>query len=141
MSFIIIVFLLVIGLPFFGVGLYEAYGVIKMETEFKTVQGTVVGNDYFSFVSEGAAYRPIVEFKTVSGENVRFTDEIGSFPADYQVKENVQVLYDPNKPDNAHIKTWKRLWLGSTIFMLIGCLPLAVFLIIRSILRRKGHSF
>jgi hypothetical protein len=136
---IFLIIALLIGLPFFAIGVSESYKVIEMEKEYIATEGKVIGNDYHAFAESGAAYRPIVEFQTKTGEKIQFTDAIGSFPADYQENETVQVLYKSDRPDTAQIKSWKRLWLAPTIFLIVGALPFLVALVISRIINKKGN--
>jgi hypothetical protein len=97
-----------------------------MLNTFVSTRGTVVANDYRAFVSGGASYVAIVEFQTKEGKRVRFTDGIGTFPPEFQVGSQVDVLYDPNDTAKARINSWTRLWLAPTIFITVGTLPVLI---------------
>jgi hypothetical protein len=76
--------------------------------------------------TESGAYYPVVEFEA-AGNRVRFQDGVGSLPPDYAVGEAVEVLYELADPREARIRSWKRLWLAPTIFIVVGALPAGVF--------------
>jgi hypothetical protein len=115
-----------IGGPFLAVGVYEAVWTRAMLKACISTQGTVVGNTWRAFAEGGAAWCPVVEFKTADGTAVTFTDPIGSFPPDYAVGDTVRVLYDPADAEKARIATWKRLWLAPTIIIVVGAIPLLI---------------
>jgi hypothetical protein len=132
---LIALLLLVVGLPFVCLGLYEVFEVQQMLSDFARVQGTVVDNTYITTNDGGAesgAYYPVAEFTPLDGSPVRFTDGIGSLPPDYAVGAQVPVLYDPADVRSARIHSWKRLWFAPTLFIAIGLLPSAVFLVVQA---------
>jgi hypothetical protein len=58
--------------------------------------------------SSGDVYNPIVEFRAQDGMEYSFRHTIGSNPASYSVGEEVEVLYDPAKPeDSATINSFR----------------------------------
>jgi hypothetical protein len=123
-------------LPFFAVGAFETYSTARELQSNARVVGTVTGNVYSTTNNDGVvsgAYHPAVEFTDLSGAKARFTDRIGSLPADYELGMSVEVIFEPDKPQNARIYSWKRFWLAPTIFVLVGVLP---FLIAALIMRR-----
>lgn len=129
MRSIILIFLAVCCLPFFGVGLYEAYKSNSEISGFVHTEGTVVGNSYVNRYEDGnvsGAYQPEVEFTLPTGEKKRFTDGIGSLPPDYETGEKVEVIYNPNDPRDAHINSWKRIWFAPVLFMAIGLVPFTI---------------
>jgi hypothetical protein len=113
-------------------------GAINRSTE---VLGTVVGNSYSTTNdggTESGAYYPVVEFTGSDGQTVRFTDGAGSLPPDYQIGARVPVLYDPESNPPARIRSWKRLWFVPVLLVVIGLLPLAVFLAWQAIALRPA---
>jgi len=130
---------LVIGVPFLLIGLSEAYESLQLERSWIFTRGTVVNNYWQAFAQGGAAYVPVVDFETLDGQTVRFTDGIGSMPPDYEVGAEVQVLYDPHDVHHARVVSWKRLWLAPTLITAVGLLPIliAVVLILVVALRAR----
>lgn len=71
--------------------------------------------------SEGSStWKPVVRFETASGRGVSFADSVSSKPAAYDVGEAVTVLYLPEEPEEAHIKGFSSLWLGTAILGGLG---------------------
>lgn len=71
---------------------------------------------------DGIQYRPVVSFSTPSGENIVFRARTSSYPAAYRVGEKVEVLYNPNEPDKARIKSFSSLWAATVGLGLTGTL-------------------
>lgn len=121
------------SLPFFLVGLYDAYHNIHEISIFIQTEGTVVENSFVTIVEDGngvGSYLPQVEFALPDGNKIRFTDKVGSLPPDYEIGETVQIIYQPENPANACINSWKRIWLAPVILMSVGILPLIICFVI-----------
>ena len=120
-------------LPFLGVGLYEVYeSKRELDASLRSV-GRVTGNSYSQINIDGnlsGAYHPVVEFTDARGDKIRFTDGIGSLPADYEIGAAVEVVYNQETPDKARIYSWKRFWLAPTIFIVVGLLPVIIGIIV-----------
>ena len=71
-------------------------------------------------------YFPVVEFKTPSGETVRFESDFGSRPAGYRVGQSVQILYDASNPQKAEIQSWLSRWLTVIILGFMGSIALCI---------------
>jgi uncharacterized protein DUF3592 len=126
----IVLILAIVGLPFFCVGIYEAFQNERQLANFVLTDGTVVDNHYstvYDGTNETGAYQPVVEFFTADNNKIRFTDGAGSLPPDYETGEHVKVLYNPEKPKEARINSWKRMWLVPTLFCVISSLPVLTF--------------
>ena len=120
-------------LPFLGIGLYETFENVSELRGFGRAAGTVVGNTYSQTNIDGnlaGAYQPVVEFIAPGGEKIRFTDGVGSLPADYEIGAPVEVLFNPEKPQDARLYSWKRFWLVPSILSAVGFLPIAVAFIL-----------
>ena len=124
------IIILAVALPFICIGLSEAWKAQVMLKSFIGVRGIVVGNDYLSTtdLQDSAkvswAYHPVVRFTTVEEREFVFTDGVGTIPADYDVGDEVEVLYNPEDPQDATIKNWKRVWFGPLWIIAIGILPI-----------------
>jgi hypothetical protein len=129
MKLFVYLILSLICLPFFAVGTFEMYSAVReLESNARTI-GTVTGNVYSTTNFDGTisgAYHPTVEFTNLSGSKTSFTDAVGSFPADYESGAQIEVYFEPNKPHNARIYSWKRFWLAPLIFILVGALPVLI---------------
>ena len=72
--------------------------------------------------NDGSAstFKPVVKFTTASGQLVSFTSSYSSRPPAYDVGENVTVLYSPGNANDARIKGFASLWLGTLILLGLG---------------------
>lgn len=128
---------LLTGLPFLAIGLTESYKAYRIVTTFVPAEGTVVDND-MAFSGDGVAYVPIVKFLTHDEELVRFTDSAGTYPAQYDVGDRVDVFYNPEDVHDARIRTFGRLWFGPLWVTGIGLLPSILALGVLWGMRRRG---
>lgn len=65
-------------------------------------------------------YRPIIDFTDRRGVAHTYTSATSSYPPAYEVGDKVELLYDPQKPDQVSINTWIDLYLGVLILGIIG---------------------
>jgi hypothetical protein len=135
-SFILIPVL--VGGPFLVIGLSEVYKTTQTINAFASARGTVVDNVWRAFAQGGAAYTPVIEFQTADGQTIRFTDGIGTYPAEYEEGAQVNILYDPQDVHHARINSWKRIWFGPTLITAIGVLPILVGFGLAWLMRSKG---
>lgn len=85
-------------------------------------QGTVVEVVSRTQRSDGERktfFYPTVEFRTAAGDVIRFEHSTGSNPPAYRVGDAVDILYNPQTPQDAMIDSWD-IWLPSMIVMGIG---------------------
>jgi hypothetical protein len=131
------------GLPFIILGLFEVGKTASMLSRFSRAEGVVVENVWQSF-AEGAAYSPRVEFQAADGLSTRFTDGVGTIPADYAVGEKVVVLYDPQGVEAPRIQSWMRIWLAPLMFIGAGMVPVVAgiigYSVINSTLRPQKNK-
>jgi hypothetical protein len=76
-------------------------------------------------------FAPVVRFSTSDGRNLSFTDRIARYPAEFEVGERTQVLYDLRNPHNARVvKRIPDLFLLSKLFGVAGGALLALGFVI-----------
>ncbi|OUL27776.1 hypothetical protein BV378_08385 [Nostoc sp. RF31YmG] len=131
-------FFLVFGSIFAGIGsIFAVTGAIFVINTHsfvgtaESIQGTVIDLKLRSSTdSKGrssSVYYPVVKFTPSSGEPTIFESSTGSKPPAFSKGQQVEVLYNPQKPNSAMINSWLELWflpvmftgMGS-IFVLIG---------------------
>lgn len=134
--FILIAMLVVV--PFLLIGLSEIYKTAQTVHTSVSTRGTVMDNVFRPFVSDGAACVPVIEFQTRDGHVVRFTDAIGSYPPDYEVGTEVNVLYDPDDVQDARVNSWKRIWLAPTLITSAGLPPILIAVSVVWVVGRKA---
>jgi hypothetical protein len=65
-------------------------------------------------------YYPVVEFTTAGGEKIRFQSSTGSYPAEKQVGETVEILYAADNPRDARPNSFTGLWLWPAVLLGMG---------------------
>jgi hypothetical protein len=73
---------------------------------------------------------PVVQFSTVTGEEVRFTGGFGTNFSAWPVGQQVTVRYDPHKPANARIQSLAQLWFLPALLGFVG----SIFTIVWAVL-------
>ena len=104
--------------------LFWAWRVRRFLATAVDVEGTVLGHESrMSTSSSGGrstSYHPVVQFATLEGRSMQFTDNVGGSPPSHDVGETVPVKYDPGDPADARISTGFRLWFGPGLVGLLG---------------------
>jgi len=113
-------------------GAYAAYVSWQLETNGETTTGVVVRLDEQSDAEGGCCtYVPIVEFQA-DGNTYSFDGNTASDPPQYQVNEEVPVLYNPSDPNTAQIDKFSDRWLMPIILipaMILASIILTFFMI------------
>ena len=88
-----------------------------IETSIKT-SGVVIGleeSTSSSSSSSSISYAPTVKYQDAEGNEYVFTSNISSSPPSYDVGEEVIIMYNPNNPSDAQIKSifgqWIIVWI------------------------------
>ncbi len=71
---------------------------------------------------DGNSYLPKITFITQTGEKVELTSVIMSNPPQFQVGQEVPVVYDPHDPRRARLRSFAGLWFKSLFFGGLGSL-------------------
>jgi hypothetical protein len=99
-------------------GVWNTTGWLKRTVE---VQGTVTEMLRVRDKKDNSwLYEPIVRFETAEGKTITFDANFRSNPPAYRVGDSVTVVYLPNKPEGAAIKSFLSLWMGPMIAAFIG---------------------
>jgi hypothetical protein len=85
-----------------------------------SVQGTVTGNVARSSGEGGTTYSPVIQFTTMEGQALTFTESVGTSPPRHQPGASVKVLYPPGNPQAARMAGWFGLWFLPTFALLFG---------------------
>lgn len=74
------------------------------------------------------AYYPVVEFKTDTGDKIKFRGSTGmAYSPAYQQGQLVKVIYSRQDPWNAKIDNFEQFWLGPVSIGLFGLIALGAF--------------
>ena len=133
---------LALALPILIIGAVELAKVAQTVAASARATGTVVDNVLETFQGDQTAYVPVVEFVPEgSADAVRFTDDVGTDPPQFEVGEQVDVLYDPSNPQDARVATWMRLWFSPMVVIAFGVLPVVVGGVVWVWLRVRRSSY
>ena len=120
-----VVLLIAVGL---SVGSYYAgLDMLEMTLNGQRAQGQVVDINSRSDSESGYTYYAVVAFEDARGKRMRFEDSVGSSHPMYHQGDEVIVLYDPEKSNDAIIDRGIMNWglsgglaLGALIMLLLG---------------------
>ncbi len=94
---------------------YVAYNSFNLGKNGETTTGIVTkleeGTD-----SDGncCTYSPVIEFQA-NGQTYTFESDNASYPPEYEIGEEVKILYNPENPNNAQINKASERWLMPVI--------------------------
>ena len=98
------------GLLFFGWRVYQ--GKQEFLKQAHLASGVVIELKYKPPFSSGTgSYAPVVTYKTTEGRDVTFVNGVSANPPSYDKGDKVEVVYDPDKPEQAEINSALGLWL------------------------------
>ncbi|MBI5953559.1 MAG: DUF3592 domain-containing protein [Chloroflexi bacterium] len=113
-------------------GVYAAYTSWQLETNGERTTGVVVRLLEQSDSDGGCCtYVPVVQFEA-GGSTYSFEGDTASYPPQYEVGEEVSVLYDPSSPNTAQIDKFSERWLMPLILipaMILASIILTFFMI------------
>ncbi|PKM42401.1 MAG: hypothetical protein CVV05_18445 [Gammaproteobacteria bacterium HGW-Gammaproteobacteria-1] len=110
------------------VGVVWGFNRWKLRRNGVRTMGTVVDISVSGITTEKAFY-PVVEFKTDTGNKIRFRGTTGTaYSPSYQQGQLVKVIYSQQEPWNAKIDNFEQLWLGPVSIGLFGLIALGAFL-------------
>jgi hypothetical protein len=116
------------GVATLGGALLLARRPIRLLRAGGSARGEVLDNeDTMIQGSRGPAskfYFPLIGFTTAKGERIQFTSSVGRGRA-LPMGSKVRVLYDPARPEEAELATFKTLWFFPTVTAVFG-LPFLV---------------
>jgi hypothetical protein len=94
--------LVLTGLGLVGLTVFQFFQRQQAAHIAQSAKGTVIDFKEECF-EEHCGDAPIVRFTTPAGEMIQFTSQVSSSPRAYRVGDSVDVLYDPQTPQNAEI--------------------------------------
>jgi hypothetical protein len=117
---------LFVGVLFFLIGLamliYSTVTLIKRRREIADwVEGVGVVTALVTESGQrGYIYCPVVQFTASTGIPANFKSSVGANPAPYTVGQSVNIIYDPQNPQNAEINNNTSLWFVSGCSFAMG---------------------
>ncbi|WP_247215096.1 DUF3592 domain-containing protein [Synechococcus sp. C9] len=100
-----------VGAIFFAVGLVFLHHTRTFLATAATAPGEVIA------LERRGGYHPVVQFQLPDGEPMRFAGQVG---------QSVEVLYNPEQPRSARIRSFLELWFVATLFTSMGGLFLLI---------------
>ena len=82
--------------------------------------GTVIDLSSRTDSDGDVMYHPVVRFTTAEGRTVQFVSGTGSSPASQSEGDSVEVLYDPDDPQDAKLSGFFDLWLWPFALSALG---------------------
>ena len=86
-----------------------------------TVEGTVIEIRQ-KISKKSITYFPVFKYQTHQGKIVHIESSVGTNPPNYGVGAKVNVIYDPNDPNQAEINSFWSVWLLTVVFGALGSL-------------------
>src|SRR5688572_18184613 len=121
------------GVVMLGIAWFTWKNTKQFISSARQVQGTVI-----RMVTdiEGAS-APVFKFTAHNGDVIEVQDKIYTTPAGYEVGQTVQILYDPQYPDQARVNKSGNLYFTPMLLGGMGafCVLLACVLLVYSIVQ------
>ena len=79
----------------------------------QAAKGTVIQMVYSrtsSSSGSGGGYAPVYQFRTLDGQTIMIQDSLSSNPPQFQVGQEIDVLYESGNPQKARINKWMNLY-------------------------------
>jgi len=114
---VIIFSLFGLGATTAGILLYRSV-YLKLRN-WTTAPGTIIGYQENHYRNP-PSYTPQIQFTSPSGRLITFYSAVGSNRKPYRVGDSVNVIYPPNRPDEAALKSFTNLCLLPTFALFFG---------------------
>jgi Protein of unknown function (DUF3592) len=97
-----------IGVVLLAVTAVTAFFTLRFVTGSERADGTVVDlHESYDSEEDRTSYYPIVRFETADGRQIRFESDVSTSD---DVGDTVEVLYDPDDPEDAKLAGFFNLW-------------------------------
>jgi hypothetical protein len=115
-----------VGLLFFVIGIVTLIsGIVSAFKTRSRIANSISADGLVTTFATGMGksgylYYPLVQFKIPSGQVISFQSSVGSSRAGYSVGQQVKVLYDARKPQEAEIDNLSSVWLVPGCMLAMG---------------------
>lgn len=140
----------IVAVPLIVGGLVMGYGSWHLLQTGATAQGSVVDITSSTSTSRDSKtgqqtiskfFYPTVEFKTADGKTARFTSKLGNGnQPGYEIGQSVEVLYMPDNPADAKIKSGMELWFAPCMMILFGGIWIVIWFICKKFLPKDPDT-
>jgi Protein of unknown function (DUF3592) len=113
---------------------------VRFVAEAERADGTVVALDRVEDEDDADLYYPVVKFTTADGRTIEFRSSSGSSPPSHSEGDSVEVLYDPDDPQDARLSGFMDLWFAPLVCAALGTVftAIGVYIVRPRRKRRKG---
>lgn len=124
-SFFTFAIFLAAGVVFLGIFIVMTSNNINFLNKSSISKGIVVDFERQTSSKGKSSYYPVVEYKTLKGETVRFTENLStSFSP--QINSVVEVVYNSENPNEAKINSFAYLWFGPSILAFMAVIFISI---------------
>jgi hypothetical protein len=110
---------ILLGMGMLAGGAYQGARSFRLELRGAHARGTVVELVHTSDSEAGSSYTPRVRYRSASAERT-FVSSVGTGWRRYEPGDRVSVLYDPENPEEARIRSFWDLWSGPALLLGMG---------------------
>jgi len=127
------IILVVIALVTLAAVWRQAVKVRRKYAAWDVTSGKVIDVRVTSITPGNPYYFPVVEFFSPAGQKMTFESDVGSYPQKPRVGKLVDVIFNPEDPRQASIKSWSAMWFTLSAIAGMGCLALVLGVVILSL--------
>ena len=75
---------------------------------------------------DGTLYYPVFSFIDHNNKKREIHSSLGTYPPTYEIGDTTSIYYDPENPKSTKFDSFVSLWLGPTILLGVGMIPLFI---------------
>ncbi|PWJ09792.1 DUF3592 domain-containing protein [Jannaschia seohaensis] len=132
-----------LGLLFALVGAYLIVGATQFSRNAVATTGLVVAIELVRDIdsdtgSDTISFRPTFEYSDIDGNLHTSQTAAASTMYDYEIGEEVEIMFSPDNPDAVRVSGFWSLYLLPSIFLVVGAGLIGLGLLISRVLRGSG---
>jgi hypothetical protein len=118
------------AIPTASIGIWFYSSTSALLEKAITAQGTVIElRESRRGSSNRRTYKSIFEFTDNNGKLHTIVPSVAANPPSHEIGEKVEVLYDPNEPQNARINSFLSLWFVPLCCAVLSLVPFVLGLV------------
>lgn len=107
--------ILLSAIPPLGIGIWTYSNTKSFLDDAESTTGEVIELVERRGSEGGSVFAPKVRFQDQAGENYEVTSSSASSPPKYHVGEEIEILYNPERPQEFRTTDWFSLWGGPVL--------------------------
>ena len=129
-----------VGLLLFGIAVFIYIRTRTFINTAQEVKGTVVQMVYRTSSKGGGSYAPVYQFRTINGQTITVQDSLSSNPPQFQVGQEIDILYNPEDPQKSYINKWMNLYFLPALLGGMGLLfgGVGIFIVFGQVFEKLG---